>query len=305
MTLSELRYLVAVADLRHFSRAAERCHITQPTLSVQLRKLEEFLGVTLFERGRRSVTITPVGERIVTHARRILEEADQISELARQDKGVLASPLRLGVIPTLGPYLLPLFLRPLHEKYPDLRLILREDLTDHLLAALATHELDALLLALPSDGQNRRVMALFDEPFWFACPQDHPLAARADIDEADLAGQKLLLLDEGHCLRDQALAICGDQARETAWSAEDVRATSLETICELVAAGLGCTVLPALAVRRLAPEGSRIAVRPLRGGLAHRRIGLMWRTGFSRGDDLLALGMLIQAQVPPALPHAG
>ncbi len=304
MTLSELRYLVAVADLRHFSRAAERCHITQPTLSVQLRKLEEFLGVTLFERGRRSVTITPIGERIVAHARRILEEADQISDLARQVEGVLASPLRLGIIPTLGPYLLPLFLRPLHAQFPDLHLILREDLTDHLLAALAAYEVDALLLALPHEGQGSRMMALFDEPFWFACPAAHPLATRAEVDEADLAGQKLLLLDEGHCLRDQALAICGEHARETASSAEDVRATSLETICELVAAGLGCTVLPALAVRRLAAEGSQIAVRPLRGAQAYRRIGLMWRAGFPRGDDLLALGTLIQAQVPPAFLHA-
>jgi LysR family hydrogen peroxide-inducible transcriptional activator len=298
MTLSELRYLVAVADLRHFSRAAERCHISQPTLSVQLRKLEEFLGVTLFERGRGTVTITPIGERIVARARRILEEADQISEIARHEKGVLASPLRLGIIPTLGPYLLPLFLRPLHERYPALHLILREDLTDHLLAALAAYEVDALLLALPREATGCRAMALFDEPFWFACPADHPLATRATVDDADLTGQKLLLLDEGHCLRDQALAICGEQARGAASPADDVRATSLETICELVAAGLGCTVLPALALSRLASEGSRIAVRPLRVEQACRRIGLLWRNGFPRGDDLLALGKLIQAQVP-------
>src|SRR3954451_14583956 len=154
MTLSELRYLVAVADLRHFGHAAERCHITQSTLSTQLRKLEDFLGVTLFERTNRPVTVTPIGENIVIRARRIIEEADQICDLARQDEGLLSSTLKLGIIPTLSPYLLPLFLEALHRAHPKLRLVLREDLTANLIDALAAYEVDVLLLALPADVQG-------------------------------------------------------------------------------------------------------------------------------------------------------
>src|SRR6266567_1153647 len=207
MTLTELRYLVAVADLQHFGRAAERCHVTQPTLSTQLRKLEEFLGVTLVERTHRAVVLTPIGQRIVSRARRILEEADQICQAARHDKGLLASTVRLGIIPTASPYLLPLFLRPLHAAYPDLRVVLREDLTDNLLQELAGYELDALLLALPIDADGCIAVALFEEPFWFACPAGHPLAEQPVVTERHLSGQPLLLLSEGHCLRDQALAI--------------------------------------------------------------------------------------------------
>src|SRR3954454_11290664 len=170
MTLSELRYLVAVADLRHFGHAAERCHITQSTLSTQLRKLEDFLGVTLFERTSRAVTVTQIGERIVPHARRILEEADEICNLARQEEGLLTGSLQVGIIPTLGPYILPLFLNDLHRTHPQLRLVLREDLTANLLEALTAHELDVLLLALPSETHGLHRMQLFNERFWVAFP---------------------------------------------------------------------------------------------------------------------------------------
>ncbi|MBV9758687.1 MAG: hydrogen peroxide-inducible genes activator [Alphaproteobacteria bacterium] len=301
MTLSELRYLVAVADLQHFGRAAERCHVTQPTLSTQLRKLEEYLGVTLIERTHRAVVITPIGRRIVMRARRILEEADQICQTARHDKGLLASTVRLGIIPTAGPYLLPLFLRPLHEAYPDLRLVLREDLTGNLLRDLAAYELDALLLALPVDAEGCTFLPLFEEPFWFACPPTHRLANKPAVTEADLGGEHLLLLSEGHCLRDQALAICGDHARDSANASDDVRASSLETIGQMVAAGLGCTLLPALAVQQIARQGGGIAVRPFQAALDYRRLGLVWRTSFPRTDDLLALGRFIQEHLPEAV----
>ena len=298
MTLSELRYLVAVADLQHFGRAAERCHVTQPTLSTQLRKLEESLGVTLFERSNRGVVATPIGERIVARARRILEEADQINQMARHDKGLLASTIRLGIIPTVSPYLLPLFLRPLHEAFPELRVVLREDLTGNLLEELAAYEVDVLLLALPSEADGCTALPLFEEPFWFACPSGHALAAAPVVTEGDLAGQELLLLSEGHCLRAQALAICGEQWADRTSSSDDLRASSLETICQMVAAGLGCTLLPALAVPHLARDGGGIAVRPFLAVMDHRRLGLLWRTSFPRSEDLIALGRFIQEHLP-------
>lgn len=305
MTLSELRYLVAVADLRHFGHAAERCHITQSTLSTQLRKLEDFLGITLFERTSRAVTVTPIGESIVIRARRIIEEVDQISDLARRDEGLLSSALKIGIIPTLSPYLLPLFLEALHRAHPQLQLVLREDLTANLLEALAAYEVDVLLLALPADVHGLHALPLFNEPFWVAFPAGDPLGERTVISEHDLAGRKLLLLAEGHCLREQALAVCGQQSRKNRSSPDVLRATSLETICAMVAAGLGCTLLPALAVPHLAAAGSGVAARPFKTSGEHRRIGLLWRTAFPGSDDLVAFGKFIQERLPREVQPAG
>ena len=301
MTLAELRYLVAVADLRHFGRAAERCNVTQPTLSSQLRKLEDMLGVPLVERTTRSVTLTPVGERIVTHARRILEEADSIAEIARHRHGTLTSILRLGIIPTLSPYILPLLLKKLHGSFPDLKLVLREDLTDNLLTALDAHALDVVLIALPDEVESYPFMPLFQEPFWLVCPTEHRLSNSASVTEQELHGERMLLLDEGHCLRDQALAVCGNQSHSQETLNNDFRATSLETICEMVAAGFGCTLLPAMAVPSLTSRDDRLEVRPLRAGKAHRRIGLLWRGSFPRSEDLLVLGAFIQDQLPDSV----
>jgi LysR family hydrogen peroxide-inducible transcriptional activator len=305
MTLSELRYLVAVADMRHFGHAAERCNITQSTLSTQLRKLEEFLGVTLLERTNRPVTVTPTGELIVVRARRMLEEADQICELARQEEGLLSSTLRLGIIPTLSPYLFPLFLDDLHRTYPQLRLQLREDLTTNLISALAAYEVDVLLLALPRDAHGLNALPLFEEPFCVAFPAHSPLGKHAVITERDLLEHKLLLLAEGHCLREQALAVCGQHPRENLSPPDVLRATSLETICAMVAAGLGCTLLPALAIPRLVSPGSGIEVRPFKASGASRSIGLMWRSAFPRSDDLVALGNFIMEKLPESVhrPH--
>ena len=301
MTLAELRYLVAVADLSHFGRAAERCRVTQPTLSSQLMKLEETLGVPLVERTTRFVTLTPVGASVVAHARRILEEADQISELVRLRHGTLTSVLRLGIIPTLSPYILPLLLDPLHQSFPELRLVLREDLTDNLMAALDAHALDVLLIALPEDPGGYRAMPLFKEPFCFACPPGHKLSNRPAVTERELADVRLLLLDEGHCLRDQALAVCGERFSDGNGPSDDFRATSLETICEMVAAGLGCTLLPAMAVPHLTARHKRLEVLPLVSPKAERRIGLLWRASFPQGKDLEEFGRFIRNQLPDSV----
>ncbi|HEX3403952.1 MAG TPA: LysR substrate-binding domain-containing protein [Acetobacteraceae bacterium] len=298
MTLAELRYLVAVADLSHFGRAAERCRVTQPTLSSQLRKLEEGLGVPLVERTTRFVTLTPVGTAVVAHARRILEEADQIAELVRHRHGTLMSVLRLGIIPTLSPYILPLLLNRLHKRFPGLRMVLREDLTANLVAALDTYALDVLLIALPEQTAGYRGMPLFLEPFCFACPSGHKLSNRPVVTERELKHERLLLLDEGHCLRDQALEVCGDHISDNRGASDDFRATSLETICEMVAAGLGCTLLPAMAVPHLTARHKHIEVRPLVAAKAHRRIGLLWRASFPRGEDLEEFGRFITGQLP-------
>jgi LysR family transcriptional regulator, hydrogen peroxide-inducible genes activator len=301
VTLSELRYLVAVADLRHFGHAAERCHITQSTLSTQLRKLEDFLGVTLFERGNRPITVTPIGESIVTRARRIIDEADQICDLARQDEGLLSGSLRLGIIPTLSPYLLPPLLKALQQAHPQLRLVLREDMTANLIDALAAYEVDVLLLALPRDVEGLHALPLFDESFFVAFPGGDRLGERTAITERDLAGRQLLLLAEGHCLREQALAICGQQPRKDLSSLDLLRANSLETVCAMVAAGLGCTLLPALSVPRLTASGSGVEARVFKASGASRRIGLLWRTNFPHSDDLMTLGKCIQDSLPPDL----
>lgn len=305
MTLAELRYLVAVADLSHFGRAAERCRVTQPTLSTQLRKLEENLGAPLVERSSRFLALTPVGTAVVAHARRILEEADQIAELVRHHHGTLMSVLRLGIIPTLSPYILPLLLKRLHQRYPGLRLVLREDLTANLMAALDAYALDVLLIALPEQTVGYRSMPLFLEPFCFACPPGHKLSNRPAVTERELRHERLLLLDEGHCLRDQALEVCGEQHSDSRGQSDDFRATSLETISEMVAAGLGCTLLPAMAVPHLTARHRHLEVRPLVAANAHRRIGLVWRASFPKGDDLQEFGRFIQGQLPVSVEPIG
>ena len=299
MTLRELRYLVALADYGHFGRAAEACHISQPTLSTQLKKLEDDLGVVLFERTNKALNVTPIGRKIVDQARQVLAEADAIIQISRASRAPLVGPLTLGVIPTLGPYLLPWLMPLLKRAFPDLRLILHEDLTDNLISSLRSHAIDAALLALPVSGQVLETRAVFDEPFFFACPPEHPLAGVKTVSDAELRKQRLLLLTDGHCLRDQALAVCG-QSEAPIKDDADFRATSLETLRQMVAAGMGSTLLPALAVAH--PEQQAFAVRPLATG-ASRRIGLIWRRAYPKGADLEPLAALIRDGLPPAV-HA-
>src|SRR5271163_72590 len=236
MTISELRYLVALANRAHFGRAAEDCHVTQPTLSNQIRKLEEYLGVTLIERNAKSFSLTSMGQEVVEKARKILGQVDALLASTRKSHEPLTGPLNLGVIPSLAPYLLPRLLPLIKNHYPRLHLVVHEDLTEHLLERLRAYQIDAALLALPLDGGDFEEIPLFDEPFWFACPAKHPLAALKSVSEADLCDVPLLLLADGHCLRGQALAACGREDTDDE-RIDDFRAASLETISQLVAAG--------------------------------------------------------------------
>jgi LysR family hydrogen peroxide-inducible transcriptional activator len=300
MTLRELRYLVMLADVRHFGRAADACHVSQPTLSTQLKKLEAFLGVTLFERTNRALHITPIGEQIVARARRILAEADAVVALAREEQaGPLSGPLNLGIIPTLGPYLLPWLVPALKEDYPDLSLIVHEDLTDHLLDRLRSYRMDAALLALPIEDEELDAVPLFDEPFFFACPPHHPLAKVKTISQSALRQERLLLLTDGHCLRDQALSVCGFAAAPAQDEGSDFRATSLETIRQMVVSGMGCTLLPAMAVNR----ADHLVARPLASG-ASRRIGLVWRVTYSKASDLRRLAEVVWRHLPRSVRRA-
>jgi len=297
MTLRELRYLVALANRAHFGRAAEDCHVSQPTLSTQIRKLEEYLGLTLIERNAKSFALTAVGRDVVEKARRIVKEVDALLSSTRTAQGPLTGPLNLGVIPTLAPYFLPRLLPLVKRHYQQLQLVVHEDLTGHLLERLRDYQIDAALLALPLDGEEFEEFPLFDEPFWFACPPRHPLAQSKVVIEADLHGEPMLLLADGHCLRGQALAVCARGAADEEGT-DDFRAASLETICQLVAAGVGCTLLPALAARPpQGPEPSYV-VRPLQSSHASRRIGLAWRRGYPKAQELALLGDLVRNNPP-------
>lgn len=299
MTLQELRYLVALADHRHFGRAAEACHISQPTLSAQLKKLEDFLGVVLFERTSKSLKLTAAGEPILAKARLILIEAGALVALAREAAKPMTGRMNLGVIPTLGPYLLPWALPVLKASFPDLQLVLQEEMTAGLLAGLQSHRLDAALLALPAEGDDLTAQALFEEPFLLACPKDHALAKAKAVEAEALAKAPLLLLADGHCLRDQALAVCGQIP--AAGEAADFRATSLETIRQMVAAGLGCTLLPALATGTAHPA---IAIRPLKNE-AFRRIGLVWRKSHPKQTDMAMLSQALESALPGNVRRIG
>ncbi|HTS55696.1 MAG TPA: LysR substrate-binding domain-containing protein [Burkholderiales bacterium] len=300
MTLKELQYLVALADQRRFVRAAEACHIGQPTLSTQLKKLEDYLGVTLFERNKHFLIPTPVGEQIIERARNALEVVHQIRQLARQSNDPMGGSLRIGVIPTLGPYLVPHLLPAIRHTCPKLHLFLREDLTANLLERLRQGRLDLLLLALPVPGDDIEVMPLFREPFTVALPAEHELWDREEIKEKELAGQNVLLLEEGHCMRDQALAICGYTASD---EREELKATSLETLRQMVAAGVGCTLLPALATL---PDVSSVrdglvGIRPFAAPVPTRLIGMAWRHRYPRNQTVKRLAQVILSNLPAAV----
>jgi LysR family hydrogen peroxide-inducible transcriptional activator len=304
MTLQELRYLVALADKGHFVRAAEACHVGQPTLSTQLKKLERDLGVTLFERNKHQMRPTPIGVQIIDRARLALDVVEQIRGLAQRGSDPMDGPLRLGVIPTLGPYLIPHLLPMLRGRLPQLRLLLREDLTAHLLDRLRQGRLDALLLALPVRADDVEVLALFRESFVVALPEGHALAAKASINEAELAGEKVLLLEEGHCMREQALALCGGTPSD---EREELKATSIETLRQMVAAGVGCTLLPRLAAMPGAGsiQNGMVEIRPFAQPEPTRTIGLAWRRRCPREATMRQLGELILADLPSEVEAVG
>jgi LysR family hydrogen peroxide-inducible transcriptional activator len=286
LKLKDLRYLVAVADTRHFGRAAAKCFISQPTLSAQLRKLEQDLGVQLIERQPRRVALTPAGEEVTRHARQMLETAEAIVTLAQLRRDPLAGQLRLALLPTIGPYLLPQVALKLRKALPRLELMLYEYQTAPMLERLHAGEIDVGLLALPVNDEALASRELYEEPFVLALPESHRLAARAQVRVDDLDGETLLLLEDGHCLRDQALEIC---ARGNVHEKQDFRATSIETLRQMVAAGVGITLLPALASRGAYAHARGIAIRAFARPIPSRRIGAVWRKSTARASAIATL----------------
>ena len=284
-TMKQLQYLVALADARHFGRAAERCHITQSTLSAGIRDLEAVLGVAVAERSNRRVVITRVGERIAERAKALLRDAEEIMEVARVGKAPMTGEIRLGVIPTIGPFLLPRVLPALRERFPDLTIYLREEQTAPLLARLEDGELDVGLIALPCDTGDLGVEVVGEDEFLFACNRDHALAGSERVSLEALEGERLMLLEEGHCLRGHALDVCGmGDARARA----QFEASSLHTLVQMVAAGIGVTLVPRLAADAGIARGTDISLARL-AAPASRRIGLAWRRTSLRTEDFRCL----------------
>jgi LysR family hydrogen peroxide-inducible transcriptional activator len=301
MNLRDLKYLVAVADSHHFGHAAESCFVSQPTLSGQIKKLETELGVTLFERTKRSVETTPLGKAIVGQARIVLEQAEALVQLAQANQDPLVGPLRIGAIPTLSPYLVPLILKPLKKQYPQIKLVLSEELTDTLLARLGKHEIDAALIATPVDNPEFETLPLFEEPFWLVHPRKHPLANKKTISQTDLDGADLLLLAEGHCLAEQAMQVCHIHERSVQGDMADMRAASLETLLQMVAAGLGSTLLPALALKSAAVKDRNIATRQLNLPDTYRQVLLVYRRSFPRQQVLDAFAEIVINNLPDSV----
>lgn len=296
MNLRELQYLVALADHRHFGRAAEACFVSQPTLSTQIRKLEDELGVALFERSPRNLMLTTAGQDIVVRARRIITEVGAIKDAARRLSAPESGTLYLGVFPTLGPYFLPHVMQEIQDRFPRLELFLTEEKSDLLLDRLLTGKLDAALLALPVHDAQLESELLFEEPFLLAVPQSHALANRRSLPIAELMHYDLLLLEEGHCLRDQALAICERSgSRET----NGFRATSLETLKQMVMAGIGMTLIPALATHGMALYSRPVHLLAFEDASPSRQIALVWRRTSARTPLLRQLAAALRT-VPPA-----
>jgi LysR family transcriptional regulator, hydrogen peroxide-inducible genes activator len=292
LKLKDLRYLVALADQRHFGRAAARCFVSQPTLSAQLKKLEQSLGVQLIERAPNNVALTPAGEEIVARARRIIEASEEVVTLARSHREPLAGRLRVALLPTIGPYLLPRVAPLIRKALPRLELHLYEYQTGAMLEKLHGGELDVGILALPVELDGLEAHELYREPFTVALPERHPLAAQACVRVADLKNERLLLLEEGHCLRDQALEVC---SRVGVRDQQDFRATSLETLRQMVAAGAGITLLPELAGRGAYRSARGVALKPFAKPIPVRHVGALWRKTTARRAAIEALCKLIAA----------
>lgn len=288
MNLRDLQYLVAVADHLHFGRAAVAVHVSQPTLSMQIKKLEETLGVQLIERNNKSVILTPIGHVITSRARNVLAEAEQLKLIAASSRDPLAGTLRVGLFPTLAPYLLPSLMPKLHAKFPRMQLQLVEEKTPELIAQLETGTLDCALLAMPVASDTLRVEPLFTEPFLLAVSKSHRLASRKSVKLDDLKNENVLLLEDGHCLRDQALEVC-----QTIGIGESnsFRATSLETLRHMVASSDAVTLMPSLAAK----GDSTARYIPFVAPAPARRIGLYWRATSARGPLFTTLAPLISA----------
>ncbi|MDT0618911.1 LysR substrate-binding domain-containing protein [Salinisphaera sp. P385] len=293
MTLTELRYLVALDKERHFGRAAERAFVSQPTLSVAVRKLEAELGIAIFERNRGEAAVTPVGRRLIDQAYRVLSEVDTLSAIAASGKDELQGPLRLGVIYTVGPYLLPHLIPTLRTQVPNMPLVIEENFTRNLSQQLRANELDAIIVALPFSQPGLLGWPLYDEPFVVVLPQGHPWEKQTAIEANDLSSEELLLLGPGHCFRDQVLAACPD-CNETDPDQQPRAGSSLETIRHMVASGLGITVLPQSSIDdRNRDEQPLLTTRPFAGNGPTRRVALVWRRSFPRPRAIAALRQAI------------
>ena len=291
MNLRDLRYFVALADTRHFGKAAERSFVSQPTLSAQIKKLENYLGVQLIERQPRRVTLTEAGAKVLPLARRVLEQSDEIISLARNEHDPLSGKLKVALIPTIGPYLLPLVTRKLRKQLPRLKLMLYEYQTQPLLEKVRAGDIDVGVLALPVPLDGLEAQQLYEESFNLAVPNTSPLAKKTSIKLDDLTGETLLLLEDGHCLRDQALDVC---SRIDVKESDDYRATSLETLRQMVAAGLGITLLPDLATRGPFNSGHGLAVKAFAKPVPSRTVGAVWRKSSSRTEAIKAVSDIIR-----------
>ncbi len=307
MTLTELKYIVAVARERHFGKAADACYVSQPTLSVAVKKLEEELDLKLFERNANEVTVTPLGEEIVRQAQSVLEQASAIREIAKRGKDPLAGALKLGVIYTIGPYLLPDLVRQMITHTPQMPLMLQENFTVKLLEMLRTGEIDCAILAEPFPDTGLALAPLYDEPFFAAVPTTHSLADHTTVTSEQLKKETMLLLGAGHCFRDHVLEVCPEFARFSS-NTEGIRksfeGSSLETIKHMVAAGMGITLVPRLSIpkeafsvkpKRKKDEDPYIKYLPFEGDAPTRRVVLAWRRSFTRYEAMAALRNAVYA----------
>ncbi len=299
MTLTELRYIVTLAQEQHFGRAADRCYVSQPTLSIAVKKLEDELGVALFERTKSRVQPTPLGEQIVAQANLVLEQTAAIKDLADAGKDQLSSPLSVGAIFTIGPYLLPKFIPHLQQKASKMPLYVEEGYTHNLRKKLRNGELDVIIIALPFEEPDVVTQVLYEEPFVVLMPKDHPLAAKSAVNPNDLNSEQLLLLGEGHCFRDQVLTTCPNLQHHGEQSANNVRTaaegSSLETLRHMVASGLGLTILPVSAADSSLYSADVLVTRPFTEPSPSRTVALAWRASFPRHKAIDALREAIKS----------
>ena len=292
MTLTELKYIVAVARQKHFGHAAESCFVAQPTLSVAIKKLEDELGVTIFERGGTEISVTPLGAQIVAQAERVLEQTASIKEIAKQNKAPLAGQFRLGIIYTIAPYLLPQLVKNMIERVPQMPLVLQENFTVRLIELLRQGELDAAIMALPFPDHGLMVQPLYDEPFVVALPKQHPWSTRPNLSTQDLKSETMLLLGNGHCFRDQVLEVCPEMSRFSTTGdgiARTFEGSSLETIRHMVASGIGITVLPRASVPDMDARDGMLRYVPFADPVPSRRVVIAWRKSFTRGAAIDAV----------------
>ncbi|WP_124949749.1 hydrogen peroxide-inducible genes activator [Sulfuriferula thiophila] len=302
MTLTELRYIVAVAREHHFGRAAEACFVSQPTLSVAIKKLEEELGIAIFERANNEVSVTPIGARIVEQAAHILEQTGTLKQIAQQGKNPLIGSLRLGAIFTIAPYVLPHLIPALHKLAPQMPLLLEENFTRKLTEKLRQGELDVIIISLPFDEPGMETLTLYHEPFQVALPSEHPWRDKASVDVNELTSENMLLLGSGHCFRDQVLQACPALNRSSAPSGsiqKTLESSSLETIRYMVASGVGITVMPCTAITQTPIEQGLLSFRPFTAPVPDRAVALAWRKSYPRMEAIEALRQaMLQCKLP-------